>query len=188
MPNADLSQLLAEAGQGERNALDRALPLIYNELQRLAHHFLHQRRRGATFQTTAVVNEALLRMLGAETPWESRRHFLGIAGKAMRSVLVDHARERNASKRGGGRTPVLIDEALAVMAQRGVDVLALDDALRRLSDQDERKARLVELRFFAGLSMEDAARALGISIATAERDWKLARAWLARELRDAEDA
>lgn len=183
-PN-DVALLLEASREGDRAALDQLVPLVYEELRRLAHHYMKRQNDRVALQTTAVVNEALARMLGAGAlGWESRAHFLGIAAKAMRNVLVDYARQRSAAKRGGGREAVLFDEALAAMSESGVDVLALNEALQALAAVDERKARLVELRFFAGQPMEEAARALGISIATAERDWRLARAWLRRALDD----
>ncbi len=186
MTNAtDVDRLLTQAAAGRSDALAQLVPLVYNELQRLAHHILRSEPH-STLQTTAVVHEAFLKLVRADarTHWESRSHFMCVAAKAMRSVLVDHARSRQAQKRGGGAQRVLFDEAVQALGQQGVDMLDLDEMLDALSQQDARKGRLVELRFFAGLTMAEAAQTLDISVPTAEREWRVARAWLTSRLRE----
>lgn len=179
----DVSRVLADLRAGDRSAFDRLIPLIYDELRRLARHVLAGRPRGATLQTTALVHEAVLRFVHRDDlGWENRAHLFGAAAKAMRCVLVDHARARMAAKRGGGEAHVYLDEALAVFEERNLDVLALDQALERLAAFDPRKAQMVELRFFGGLTNAQTAQVLGISEPTVERDWQLARAWLRKEL------
>jgi len=174
-------------GRGEAGAADRLLELVYPELHRIAEREMRRERVGHTLQPTAVVNEAYLKLVDqSRVDWKSRAHFLGVAAQAMRRLLVDHARGRLRDKRGGGATLVEIDSAAAApglaVPARSVDLLALDQALERLADLDAAQARLVELRFFGGLSVEETAEALGISTATAGRDFRSARAFLAREL------
>ncbi|MGE3180733.1 MAG: ECF-type sigma factor [Phycisphaerae bacterium] len=181
------TEILARAVNGDANAVAALTPLVYNELQRLAHYFLRSDQH-ITLQTTAVVHEAFLRLVGQkEQPdWSSRAHFMAVAAKAMRSVLLDHARARSAQKRGGGAARVVFDEALRALDERGFDYLELEEALNELARHDERKARLVELKFFAGQTTEDAARFLEISVPTAEREWRFARAWLTSRLAGSE--
>lgn len=174
-------------GRGEVGAADRLLELVYPELHRIAEREMRRERVGHTLQPTAVVHEAYLKLVDqARVDWRNRAHFLGVAAQAMRRLLVDHARGRRRDKRGGGATLVEIDSALAepglAVPARSVDLLALDQALERLADLDAAQARLVELRFFGGLSVEESAEALGISTATAGRDFRSARAFLAHEL------
>jgi RNA polymerase sigma-70 factor, ECF subfamily len=178
----DVTALLRAWSDGDRTALDRLLPVVYRELHRQAERYMSAQPDGHTLQTTALVHEAYLRLAIRDNPdWNSRAHFFGVAAKAMRSILVDHARARSTAKRGGGGNPVTLTNLEDTDGQE-LDVLDLDDALVRLAELDERKGSLVELRYFAGLSIEEAAESLGISSATAKREWRLARAWLRREL------
>lgn len=180
----EITRLLRGWRQGDQTALDQLLPLVYGDLHRQAKRFMRGEGSGHTLQVTGLVHEAYLRLVHQEgMDWHNRAHFFGVAGKAMRSILVDHARARNAAKRGGGGPQLTlgaVDKAGA--ATPAVDVLALDEALRRLADLDPEMSRLVELRYFAGLSIEETAQALGISPATVKRQWQVARAWLRREL------
>jgi RNA polymerase sigma factor (TIGR02999 family) len=179
-----VTQLLHAWGAGAAGASDALVPLVYAELRRQARRALRREGEGHTLQPTALVHEAWLRLDGQhDARWESRSQFLAVAAQMMRRVLVDHARTRHALKRGGGGTHVTLGHAeQAVAAADQVDVLALDDALARLAVLDPRKARLVELRYFAGLSIPEAAAALGVSLATVGREWAVARMWLRREL------
>ncbi|HEX8068831.1 MAG TPA: sigma-70 family RNA polymerase sigma factor [Pyrinomonadaceae bacterium] len=177
----EVTQLLAAWGDGDRAALDRLLPLVYEELRRLAHRYMRRERPGHSLQTTALVNEAYLRLVDqTRVRWQGRAHFYGIAAQMMRRVLVDHARARGYAKRGGAAQHVPLDEALVVSAARADEVVALDDALKTLAEIDQRKAQLVELRFFGGLSIEEAAAVLQVSPGTVMREWTLAKAWLKR--------
>lgn len=182
-PTHEVTQLLLAWGDGDRAALDRLLPLVYAELRRLAGHYLAGERRGHTLQATALVNEAYLRLVdsGARR-WQNRAHFVGVAAQMMRQVLVDHARARNYLKRGGGAPHVTFDEGAIIAHERAAEIVALDDALTALAEVDERKSRIVELRFFGGLSIEETAEALQVSPGTVMRDWTLAKAWLRREM------
>ena len=179
-----VTDLLRAWAAGDQGALDDLLPLVYDELHRQARRHMRAQPTGHTLQTTALVHEAYLRLAGQSAmEWKGRAHFLGVAAKAMRSILVDHARARIAAKRGGGaRALTLEDEGSIAGPQAGVDVLALHEALERLAELDSRKSRLVELRYFGGLEMDEAAAVLGVSVATVKRDWTTARAWLRREL------
>ena len=180
----EVTELLHAWGAGDAGASDALVPLVYAELRRQARRALRRERAGHTLQATALVHEAWLRLDAQHgARWESRSQFLAVAARVMRRVLVDHARARHAQKRGGGATQVSLGDAgHAASARDQVDVLALDDALARLAILDPRKARLVELRYFAGLSIPEAATALGISVATVGREWAVARMWLRREL------
>jgi RNA polymerase sigma factor (TIGR02999 family) len=162
--------------------VDEVAPLVYNELRRLAAAYMRRERPGQTLQATGLVHEAYLRLAGAGTPWTDRRHFVGIAARSMRQILVERARARGAQKRWAGLDRVTMTDALAVAADSEGMMPALDDALTRLEQIDAEQARIVELRYFAGLSIEDTADALGISPATLKRRWAMARAWLFREL------
>ncbi|MDQ2665473.1 MAG: sigma-70 family RNA polymerase sigma factor [Gemmatimonadota bacterium] len=179
-----VTKLLRAWGAGDACAGDALVPLVYEELRRQAHRALRREGEGHTLQATALVHEAWLRLDGQhDARWESRSQFLAVAAQMMRRVLVDHARTRRAQKRGGGEVQVSLSHANnAVAAPDAVDVLALDDALSRLAIIDPRKARLVELRYFAGMSIPEAAESLGISLATVGREWAVARMWLRREL------
>ena len=179
----NITHLLKEWSDGDRQALDRLTPLVYDELRRQAARYLRRERPGHTLQTTALINEAYLRLIDAGgVRWQSRAHFFAIAASLMRRVLVEHARRRDADKRGGSQVRVELDEASAVTGGTDVDLLAVDEALDRLAAIDPQQARVVELRFFGGLSVEEAAAALGVSPKTVKRDWSVARAWLRREI------
>jgi RNA polymerase sigma factor (TIGR02999 family) len=178
-----VTQLLRAWRAGDDDALNRVLPLVEAELRRLARAHMTRERRGHTLQTTALVNEAFVRLVGARTlDWQDRAHFLGIVARLMRRVLVDHARARGYQKRGGGAQRVSLVEAMAVSPAPDVDVLTLDRALSALAAVDERKARVVELRFFGGLSVVETAEILHVSTDTIKRDWRLAKLWLLHEL------
>jgi RNA polymerase sigma factor (TIGR02999 family) len=182
-PSSPVTELLVRWRGGDRDALEELMPLVYNELRRLAHHYLRQERTGHTLQSTALVHEAYLRLAGQDSPqWQNRAHFFGIAAHVMRQILVEYARGRGAAKRGGDAVTLSLDEAVALTPQRDVDVIALDRALSKLSELDSQQGRIVELRFFAGLTIEDTSEVLGISPATVKRDWVTARAWLFRTM------
>ena len=177
-----VSELLLHWGNGDRKALEAILPLVYNELRRLARSHLRLQRPNHTLQTTALVHEAYLRLAGEKSVHvENRSHFLGIAAQLMRWILVDYERKRRAAKRGAGLTLLTLDQNLAP-PRRDVDVLALDEALDRLGKLDSRQSQIIELRYFGGLSIEDTSEFLGISPATVKRSWASARAWLLREM------
>ncbi len=179
----NITCLLARASGGDRAALEELVPLVYADLRRIAGRQLRGERAGHTLQATALVHEAYLRIFeGAEIAFDSRAHFFGIAARAMRQILVDHARARGAGKRGGGLCRITLDEAVAAGQPADVDLLVLDEALERLAARDAGQARIVELRFFGGLTNEETAVALGVSSATVKRAWTVARAWLFREL------
>jgi len=178
-----LTQLLHAWSEGDQGALEKLMPVVYNELRRLARHYMADERPGHTLQTTALVNEAYLRLVdSAHCNWEGRAHFFGVCAGMMRRILVDSARTRQAQKRGGDVANLELQEALAVEVQPGTDLVAIDDALQALAAVDARKSQIVELRFFGGLSVKETAAVLGISEESVLRDWRLARAWLAREL------
>ncbi len=179
-----VTALLQQMRGGDDAAVGRLTELIYDELRSLASRHLRGERQDHTLQTTALANEAWLRLVDQrEAKWHDRTHFLALASTSIRRILIDHARRAKAARRGGGRRPVSLESIDVAAAVESPDVvLALDDALRRLGDTDARKARVVELRFFAGLSIEQTAEVLGVSSATVERDWHLARAWLFREV------
>ena len=178
-----ITQLLFRWREGDRQALDDLLPLVYNELHRLAGFYMRGERPSHTLQTSALVNEAYLRLAGAEhIQWQNRAHFFAIAAQVMRRILVDHARRRDKQKRGGAVQKVELDEAMLVSEQRAAEVVALDDALKSLAEIDPRKSQLVELRFFGGMSIEETAEVLQVSPGTVMRDWTLAKAWLRREI------
>ena len=179
-----ITELLQQWSDGNRDALDQLLPLVYDELHRQAARYLRRERPGHTLQTTALIHEAYLKLIGQrEVRWQSRTHFFAIAAQLMRRILVDHARTKHREKRGGNDVRLTLDEAALVAGEeKSVDLLALDEALTRLAAFDEQQARVVELRYFSGLSLEETADALGVSRATAARDWSVAKAWLKREL------
>ena len=178
-----ITRLLVQWSAGNRGALDQLLPIVYNDLKRLAGVYLRRERPGHTLQSTALVNEAFLRLVDQrEATWQNRAQFFGIASQAIRRILVDHARQRKAQKRGGEALRVTIDESIAAPGGGDFDILALEDALEKLAALDERQSRIVELRFFGGLSIEDTGAVLGLSPATVKRDWSMARVWLFREL------
>jgi len=184
-PSSPVSELLLHWGNGDREALEAILPLVYNELRRLARYHLKQQRPNHTLQTTALVHEAYLRLAQEKSPHvENRAHFLGIAAQLMRWILVDYERNRRAAKRGAGATRVTLDHSIAAAgsAGRAVDLLALDEALCRLAKMDAQQSQIIELRYFGGLTIEDTSEFLGISPATVKRSWASARAWLLREM------
>jgi RNA polymerase sigma factor (TIGR02999 family) len=185
----DVTQLLVNWSRGDQAALEQLMPLVYGELRRLAAAYLRRERSNHTLQSTALVNEAFLRMVQQhEVQWRNRAHFYGIAAQMIRRILVDYARSQHAEKRGSGAIKLELDEAMAV-AQKlpDVDLLALNDALDRLAQLDERQSRVVELRFFAGLSIEETAEVMHLSSASIKREWHTARAWLFREMSAARD-
>ena len=181
--NKRVTQLLIAWGNGDKSALDELLPLVYDELRRLARQYMRRERPGNTLQTSALVNEAYLRLIDQrDVRWQNRAHFYGIAAQLMRRILVDHARKRSYQKRGGGAHRVTLEEGLIVSDERAGDIVALDDALNSLADIDQRQSRIVELRFFAGLSIEETAEVLAVSPGTVMRDWTFAKAWLRRAI------
>ena len=183
-PAESVTQLLAKWRGGDQEALQALIPLVYQELRRLAHNYLRVERPGHTLQSTALVHEAFLRLVDqSPAQFQNRAHFLAVAAKLMRQILVDYARRRRAAKRGP-EYKVELDESFEVPQEqgRGVDVLAVDDALLQLSRRDEQQGRIVEMRFFGGLTVEETAKALEVSPATVKRDWNMAKAWLTREM------
>jgi RNA polymerase sigma factor (TIGR02999 family) len=179
----EVTRLLQAWSAGEQGAFDKLVPVVYQELHRLAQRYMAQERPGHTLQTTALVNEAYLRLLGGkQVSWQNRAHFFGVSAQLMRRTLVDFARSRRSVRRGGDVQAVSLDEALAVSPEPGADLVALDDALQALAAIDPRRGQVVELRFFGGLSVEETAEVLKVSAETVMHDWKLAKAWLQREL------
>lgn len=182
--SSPVTELLVRWRSGDQYALDALMPLVYDELRHLAQHYLGRERSDHTLQSTALVHEAYLRLAGHSPPqWQNRAHFFGIAARIMRQILVEHARGRGADKRGGNALRIELDDSLALAQQSDVDVIALDRALQQLSELDAQQGRIVELRFFAGLTIEDTSEVLGISPATVKRDWVTARAWLFRTMK-----
>jgi len=183
-PSEGITQLLIDWGKGDQAALEKLMPLVYSELRRLATNYLRRERGEHTLQPTALVNEAYLKLVDQRNPkWQNRAHFFGISAQLMRRILVDHARQHHAAKRGGmGQQRISLTGAEAFAPQPEVDLLALNEALDELGRMDPQQSRIVELKFFGGLSIEEIAEVLGIGHATVERDWKMARAWLRRQL------
>jgi RNA polymerase sigma factor (TIGR02999 family) len=178
-----VTRLLLQWKQGDPGAIEMLTPLVYDELRRLAAHYLRDERTADTLQPTALVHEAYMRMVAQNMPdWECRSQFYGVAAHLMRQILVDHARQHRAAKRGNGMAPVALDEALGFAASKSREIVALDDALSALANVDERKCKVVELRYFGGFSVEETAQALGISVATVGREQRMAEAWLHREM------
>jgi len=178
-----VTQLLVRWRSGDSDALHELMPLVYQELRRLAHSYIRRERPDHTLQSTALVHEAYVRLTGSAPPqWEDRAHFFGIAAHLMRQILVEHARSHKAGKRGGGVANLAIEDAADSRQSSNVDIVALDDALNELARIDKQQSRIVELRFFAGLSIEETARLLTVSPSTVKRDWNMARIWLFREL------
>ena len=183
LPPQEVTQLLVDWGNGNQAALDRLMPVVYTELRQLAHRYMRRERPGHTMQTTALIHEAYLRLVDQnQVRWQHQAHFFGIAARLMRQILIEHARSRTRAKRGGGVGTISLDEAAIVSQARATALLALDDALERLATIDPRKSQVVELRFFGGLSVEEAAQVLNIAPNTVLRDWRMAKAWLRREI------
>ncbi|HUQ32218.1 MAG TPA: sigma-70 family RNA polymerase sigma factor [Pyrinomonadaceae bacterium] len=182
--NREVTGLLLDWSNGDRAAYDKLVPLVYDELHRLAHRYMRRERRGHTLQTSALVGEAYLRLVKQKNVrWQNRTHFFAIAAELMRRILVDHARQHGRSKRGGGAQAISLDEAALASPARSTDLVALDEALSELARFDPRKARVVELRFFGGLEVKETAEALGVHPNTVIKDWSLAKAWLYNALR-----
>lgn len=178
-----ITQLLIEWRDGDETALNRLIPLVYEELHRLAHHYMRRERPGHTLQTTALVNEAYIRLVDHKgMRWQNRAHFYAVAAQAMRRILVDYARSRDCAKRGGGANMVELEEAATVVQRQASDLVALDDALSELAALDPRKSQIVEMRYFGGMSVEEMAEVLRVSPITVMRDWSTAKAWLLRAM------
>ena len=179
----EVTQLLMDWGKGNQTAAEKLMPLVYEELHRLAHQYMNKERPGHTLQTSALVNEAYLRLIDQkQVHWQNRAQFFGIAAQLMRRILVDYARSRSYQKRGGEARQVELDEAMIVSQERAADVIALDDALKSLAEFDARKSQIVELRFFGGLTIDETAQVLEVSPGTVMRDWTLAKAWLRKDI------
>ncbi len=179
MSNENVTQLLQLSSEGNRDALDQLLPLVYDELRRVARHQISKERANHTLQATALVNEAYLKLIGQHSvDWQNRAHFFSIAAETMRRILVNHAVERNAQKRGGGMTLLSLDEEIDFIHQRDLDMLALDEALKKLEEFDQTQAKIIELKFFGGMTNEEIASVMGVSESTIKREWRMAKAWL----------
>lgn len=179
----NVTELLNDWSRGNKEALDQLVPLVYDELRRQAARYLRREQVGHTLQTTALIHEAYLRLVDQRSVhWQNRAQFFGIAGQMMRRILVDHARTKKRAKRGGSDIRVSLDQAVSISSKKDLDIVALDEALGRLEEIDPQQSRIVELRFFSGLSVEETAAVLGISAATVKRDWSVAKAWLHREI------
>lgn len=188
-PRENVTELLVAWKGGDASALEKLTPLVYEQLRRLARHYIAGERPGHALQATDLVNEAYLKLVdAARVNWQSRAHFFGVSAQLMRRILVDMARSRRQLKRGGGAHQTAFDEALMVTSEPDTDLVAVDDALESLARMDPRKARVVELRFFGGLEEKEIGEVLGVSVDTVQRDWKAARAWLHGELRRGDDA
>jgi RNA polymerase sigma factor (TIGR02999 family) len=181
--SGSVTKLLHGWRKGDREALDSLLPLVYDELRRVARHQLQNERPDHTLQSAALVHEAYLRLVGQEAPeWQNRAHFFAVAAQLVRQILVDYARRHRAAKRGGGDWKLSLADAVDLPQPGDVDLIALDDALKTLAQTDPRQCRVIELRFFAGLSVEETSHVLGVAASTVQRDWTAARAWLYREI------
>ena len=181
----DITIWLAEWRHGDDAALERLVPLVYDELRRIAARQLRGERSNHTLQPTELVHEAFLRLVRQNVSWQNRAHFFGVAAEIMRRLLVDHARKKRADKRGAGMETIALDERIEWPAARDLDIVALDECLTALAELDPQQAKVVELRFFAGLSIEETAEVLGVSDSTVKREWRVARAWLLREMQRA---
>jgi len=180
----EVTELLASLREGNEHAASKLVPLVYDELRRLARHYMRREQAEHTLQTTALVHEAYLRLVDQrQTKWQSRAHFFAIAAQSMRRILVDHARACRSDKRGGDHERLPLDEALVFSPVKSAELIALDDALNLLAELSPRQSRIIELRFFAGLTVEETADVLGVAPKTVKRDWRVARAWLHREVR-----
>ena len=185
----EITQLLMSWSQGDKAALDQLVPLVYPELRRLAKRHMNRENPGHTLQTSALINEAYLKLVDQQNvEWQNRAHFFAVAAQVMRHILVDHARTRNYAKRGGGAPRVVLDEAIALTAQRAAELVALDEALKDLATLDGRRSQIVELRFFGGLSLEETAEAMNISPSTVQREWRAAKAWLHHTMSKTEES
>jgi RNA polymerase sigma factor (TIGR02999 family) len=185
-PTPSVTEMLQQWSAGRRETLDKLMPIVYEELRRQASRYLRNERAGHTLQTTALVHEAYIRLIDQQSvQWQNRAHFLGIAAEMMRRILVDHARKHHAAKRGGDAVKLTLNEGLQVSGERDLDIMAVDEALTKLTALDQRQGRIVELRFFGGLNIEETAEVLGISARTVKRDWTVAKSWIRRELRAA---
>jgi RNA polymerase sigma-70 factor (ECF subfamily) len=181
----EITQLLLDWSDGDETALEKLLPLVERELHRLAHYQMRRLRPGNTLQTTALINETYLRLINQNcVQWQNRAHFFGISAQLMRRILLNYIRDQKRLKRGGDAIQISLSEAMIISAQKTSELLALDEALKRLAEFDERKGKVVELRFFGGLSVEETAEVLKVSQITVIRDWNMAKAWLAREIRN----
>src|SRR5947209_16603960 len=184
----EVTQLLLDWSNGNQAALDHLTPLVYEELHRLAHQHMKRERSGHTLQTSALVNEAYLRLIDQRNVrWQNRAHFFSIASRLMRRILVDHARAHTRAKRGGGALRVSLDEAASVSQERAAELVALDESMTKLAAFDQRKSQVVELRFFGGMSVEEIAAALDVSEVTVKRDWSTAKAWLHRAIEKSDE-
>jgi len=182
-PNHQITLLLLDWSKGDGDALEQLMPLVYEELRRMARNYMRRQPSGHTFQTTELIHEAYLKIAaGEEKQWQNRAHFFGVAAKAMRHILVDYARSKSRNKRGGWQDRVTFVEGMAVSSGRSEEIVALDDALNQLAVLDERKVRVVEMKFFGGLTVEEIAGVLKVSPETVKRDWSFAQTWLLREL------
>ncbi|MGI9068857.1 MAG: sigma-70 family RNA polymerase sigma factor [Pyrinomonadaceae bacterium] len=179
----EVTQLLVDWSGGDQAALDRLVPLVEAELHRLAHHYMNRERVGHTLQTTALVNEAYVRLVGQNIDWRSRAHFFGIAAKLMRQILVDYARKRHYAKPGGNAQQVSLDEAAIVAEERAAEIIVLDEALRDLAAIAPEQSRIVELRFFGGLTSEETAEVMALSVDKVKRDWSMAKTWLYHQMK-----
>lgn len=183
LPQSDITKMLAALNEGDRSAFNTLVPLIYQEFRKLAASLLHRKAPEQTLQPTELVHEAYLKLVDQDqVDWRGRTHFFAAGAQAMRHILVDRARRKDRQKHGGGQQRILLDDNLAISTRKDEDILALDDALNRLAELDSRQAKIVELRFFGGLTVKEVAEALGVSHRTVEVDWTMARAWLKREL------
>jgi len=181
----DLTGLLVEWRDGDKAALDRLMPLVYDELRRIAHRYIQRERAGHTLQTSALVNEAYLRLAGQQdVSWQNRAHFFAVTAQTMRHLLIDHARRRRYAKHGGELQQVPIDDASQMSMQRATELIALEEALDELATLDQRKSQVVELRYFGGLSLEETAEVMNVSLMTVRRDWRAAKAWLYRRIKN----
>src|SRR5579871_5393875 len=185
--NGEVTRLLGEIGRGQKDAMNQLLPLVYDELHRLARSYFRRERGEHTLQPTALVHEAYIRMVDQKSPMETRGHFLAVAATQMRRILLDYARKHRAERRGGGGQKVMLEDTMVIAEQKPLDMIALDTALTQLQMLDEEQARLVELRFFGGLSVEETAEVMGVSSATIKRSWSSARAFLHREMTGGSD-
>jgi RNA polymerase sigma-70 factor, ECF subfamily len=180
-----LTELLDDWQQGDLTAIEKLTPLIYDELRRIAHRYVQRERNGHTLETTALVNEAYLRLAGQKKiEWQNRSHFFAVTAQVMRHILIDHARRRRFLKHGGDAQQVSLGQAALMSEQRAAELVALDEALDDLAKLDQRKSQVVELRYFGGLSLEETAEVLGVSLMTVRRDWRAAKAWLYRRIKD----